>query len=240
MNESILSKIKKCLALSKSDNEHEAAQALKHAHALMRKHNIDATDIERSSINETKIKLAKSDPVTWHSWIISSIEKAFNVVATFEYKVECGMFTRHLCFAGHHQNAEIAKYAYDVLFKQINRNRTEYIKVNLKRVKLKANKTRRANAYAEGIAIMIYRTILKFVTEQDQAERSAIYNVLFPPAVVEASEVAEVKTKKKAKVIKHLDCSKDNEAGQRAGENINLFRPVSGSQQELKGVGYEN
>ena len=237
MNESILSKIKKCLALSKSDNEHEAAQALKHAHALMRKHNIDATDIERSSINESKTKLAKSDLAVWHSWIISSIEKAFNVVASFEY----GRFTgTHLCFAGHHQNAEIAKYAYDVLFKQCNRKRTEYIKANLKRVKLKANKTRRANAYAEGIAIMIYRTILKFVTEQDQAERSAIYNVLFPPAVVEASEVAEVKTKKKTKVIKHLDCSKDNEAGQRAGENINLFRPVSGSQQELKGVGYEH
>ncbi|RKV86005.1 MAG: DUF2786 domain-containing protein, partial [Neisseria sp.] len=30
-----LAKIKKCLALSHSTNEYEAAQALKHAHALM-------------------------------------------------------------------------------------------------------------------------------------------------------------------------------------------------------------
>ena len=36
-----LEKIKKCLALSKSANEHEAAQALKQAQALMRLHQID-------------------------------------------------------------------------------------------------------------------------------------------------------------------------------------------------------
>ena len=38
--EKALDKIKKCLALSRSANEHEAAQALKHAQALMDKYGV--------------------------------------------------------------------------------------------------------------------------------------------------------------------------------------------------------
>ena len=52
--EKILDKIKKCLALSKSANEHEAAQALKQAQALMEKHEVNAVDIALSEVSEQK------------------------------------------------------------------------------------------------------------------------------------------------------------------------------------------
>lgn len=39
--EKALKKIKQCLALSKSSNSNEAGIALKQAHKLMKKHNID-------------------------------------------------------------------------------------------------------------------------------------------------------------------------------------------------------
>ncbi len=41
----ILGKIKKCLALSSSDNPHEAAAAMRQAHALMAAHGVSAEQI---------------------------------------------------------------------------------------------------------------------------------------------------------------------------------------------------
>lgn len=48
----VLEKIKKCLALSKSANEHEAAQALKQMQALMREYGISDADVALSDIKQ--------------------------------------------------------------------------------------------------------------------------------------------------------------------------------------------
>lgn len=50
--QAVLEKIKKCLALSKSANEHEAAQAMKQAQALMKKYEVDAVDVVLSEVSE--------------------------------------------------------------------------------------------------------------------------------------------------------------------------------------------
>ena len=52
--EKVLDKIKKCLALGQSANEHEAAQALKQAQALMEKYEVNAVDIALSRVSEQK------------------------------------------------------------------------------------------------------------------------------------------------------------------------------------------
>ena len=49
--EKVLDKIKKCLALGQSANEHEAAQALKQAQALMEKYEVNAVDIALSRVS---------------------------------------------------------------------------------------------------------------------------------------------------------------------------------------------
>lgn len=51
--EKVLDKIKKCLALSQSANEHEAAQALKQAQALMEKYEVNAVDVALRPRNAT-------------------------------------------------------------------------------------------------------------------------------------------------------------------------------------------
>ncbi|EFC87015.1 hypothetical protein NEIMUCOT_06561 [Neisseria mucosa ATCC 25996] len=50
--QAVLEKIKKCLALSKSANEHEAAQAMKQAQVLMKKYEVDAVDVVLSEVSE--------------------------------------------------------------------------------------------------------------------------------------------------------------------------------------------
>ena len=52
----IIDKVKKCIALSKSDNPHEAAAALRQAQALMRKHGIDEAGIAASEISAADVE----------------------------------------------------------------------------------------------------------------------------------------------------------------------------------------
>ena len=55
-NSAILCKIKKCLALSASSNPHEAAAALRQAHALMNKHGVSAHEVTMADIGEARLE----------------------------------------------------------------------------------------------------------------------------------------------------------------------------------------
>ena len=220
MNESILNKIKKCLALSASDNEHEAAQALKHAHALMRKHNIEATDIAKSEIltAESKMSVALT---RWHSDLLFTISSVFCVAHYIERRWDHDnhKFVNYVVFNGKHQNAEFAQYAYIVLFRQVNRARSHYIKVNLKRVKAATNKTARANAYAEGYVDSIYQVVREFFTSESIAERKEIKEL-----VTKNMGVAKIHS---AKPTRKLNLDSDLGNGYLAGKDVNLFKPVN-------------
>ena len=52
-NEKLLEKLKKLLALAKSDNPHEAALALQRAQKLMQAYNITQADLALSDIDES-------------------------------------------------------------------------------------------------------------------------------------------------------------------------------------------
>ena len=73
---SALEKIKKCLALSRSANEHEAAQALKHAQALMAKYGLTGWDVELAEVSEQYGKAPKSAP-SWHWRLVHLCGSAF-------------------------------------------------------------------------------------------------------------------------------------------------------------------
>lgn len=65
-NEKIIDKIKKCLALSRSANEHEAEAALRQARKLMEAHGVTDLDIEAAEAQERRRKAgAKTKPSNW-------------------------------------------------------------------------------------------------------------------------------------------------------------------------------
>lgn len=110
----VLRKVKNCLALSKSSNEHEAATALKQAQALMFKYSLSELDIYLSDIKncvlDTDLKRKRE----------VEIKLAMMVAEVFE----CGFYisqskqkgqTRKFVFYGLSPNVEIAVYAYEVL-----------------------------------------------------------------------------------------------------------------------------
>lgn len=158
--ERILQKIKHCFALSKSANENEAAMALRQAHALMEKHNISLSDMSMADIScqHTKAAVAKKPP-THQAILINQIATMFGCQAIMRYIKGA----RVVEFIGYDAYPDIASYAFDVLNRQLKKARKDYIDTELKRVKIRANKTARADSYCYGWVISVVDKISDIV-----------------------------------------------------------------------------
>ena len=72
----VIEKIKKCLALNKSANQHEAAAALRQAMALMEKYEIDTNDPDLLGITEVSILgSGTAKPTVFEAVLANSIAK---------------------------------------------------------------------------------------------------------------------------------------------------------------------
>lgn len=80
----ILDKIKKCLALSASSNEHEAEAALRQARKLMEAHGITDLDVQAAEADERRAKSgAKNQPSNWETMLACKIADAFGCRVIF-------------------------------------------------------------------------------------------------------------------------------------------------------------
>ena len=142
----IFEKIKKCLALSASSNEHEAEAALRQARALMEKYDIDHADMLAYEACENSVKSgAKSKPSSWETRLAAKIADVFNCRLIFVSGWKNGEWT----FIGVDAAPEIAGYAFAVLLRQCKRARAAHINTYLIRCKT-ATKTRRADLFCAG------------------------------------------------------------------------------------------
>ena len=94
----VIEKIKKCLALSKSANQHEAAAALRQAMAFMDKYKIDADDPELLGIAEASILGSGSQkPTVFEAVLANAIAQMMGckVILSGDIKI-----TKDLSFKG--------------------------------------------------------------------------------------------------------------------------------------------
>lgn len=154
--ESILRKIKHCLALSKSSNETEAATALRQAYTMMQKYGISMADIELANIKEsTADTYASKQPVLYQSYLARVIATMFGCKFYIEGKIDGWYYDKikyqySWVFVGVEMYAEIASYAFDVLNRQLKSARRAYMANELKRVRLAKNKYARADEFCLG------------------------------------------------------------------------------------------
>lgn len=160
----IMDKIIRCLALSKSSNEHEAATALRQAHALMEKYNISAKDIELSDIKfkASNTRSAQRPPV-YQIALANMIAKLFGCENYMGNGAGNRSHIRVMCFVGLQMHSDIASYSYDTLFRQLKQARQAYIKTELKRVRLAKNKAARADAFCLGWVSTVRQLVRKLV-----------------------------------------------------------------------------
>lgn len=219
----ILDKIKKCLALSTSSNEHEAEAALRQARKLMEAHGITDLDIQAAEAEERKAKAgAKSNPASWETMLAVKVGDAFGCRVIFSngyFWDEKGEW----CFIGCGAAPEVAHYAFTVLHRHAKRAREEHIKTKLKRCKV-ATKTRRADLFSEGWVRSVVGTIAAFSGNDQQAAAIDTYMAKHHP------NLSTLKSRNRNDGRKLRDHEYDDyAAGSRSGRNAQLNHGIGGT-----------
>lgn len=152
MNDRAMDKIKKCLRLAKSDNPAEAAAALRQAQKLMAKHGYTSSDLALAEVSLQGSKSAPAEnPAEWVWALMHMVSKAFGTECI--HHIERSRETRFkqvgmAQFIGIGDAPRVASYAYEVLFRQLKRDRAEYLQ-GLSRHLWRNDKTRQADLFAK-------------------------------------------------------------------------------------------
>lgn len=127
--ERVIRKIKHCLALSTSSNEHEAATAMRQAQALMSKYRLTETEVNLSDVGMSKSDKEKTKREQWERLLSSVVAMVFDC----ETLTSISWSSTKLCrvetavFIGVAPAPEIARYAYDTLHRQCVAARKAYV-----------------------------------------------------------------------------------------------------------------
>lgn len=173
-DEKLLRRIKKLLALAKSTNPHEAAQALAIAQKLMQEKGVSQHEIEISESDSTA-KFARK-PASYVHMLVTVIEKAFGVKCYFS-----GSTTRKYCvrFFGHDERPEVAAYCFDVLNRKLQSARKEFNASQSPRLK-RSTLISRADAFCEGWVQGAYQSVEDFaLTEHEKTMLEAHETYLY-------------------------------------------------------------
>ncbi|MCK9193423.1 MAG: DUF2786 domain-containing protein [Nevskia sp.] len=163
----LLDKIKKCLRLSKSSNEHEAAAALRQARKLMESMQVTDDEIRAYEAAEASANSRASvRPVSWESSLANTIAETIGCELIFVQNLG---HTGKWLFIGLNGKEQIAMYAMTVLLRQIVSARAEYIRSKLKRCK-PSTRTRRADQFCSGwVSTVRIKVEALSISEHDRA-----------------------------------------------------------------------
>ena len=180
-----LQKIKKCLALAASPNEHEAAAALRQAQKLMQQFGMTEADVDLADISEQQQKAQNVPLVNWEASLAQMVAEAFG--CHIFTRVNRGWpalgqtrSTRSFIYVGVGAAAEVAGYAFDVLSRQCAKDRRAYMGKQPKNCKPKT-KVARGDTYAEGWISSVREKLEAFAGNQQHQELIARHMELNHP-----------------------------------------------------------
>jgi len=213
----IIDKVKKCLALAKSSNEHEAAAALRQAQKLMAAHGIRDLDVEHADMQEEHARAgAARNPARWECELAMRVARVFDCAVC----LVCAYPVGRWAFVGVAPSGEIARYAFEVLFRQAKRARAQYIKTALKRCT--TTRTRRADLFCEGWMATATALVWDFTgNEAAQTRATAYLEEKRKPTT------GKVRDRNAGRSLSERDYA-DKLAGHLAGRHAQLNRGVGG------------
>lgn len=213
-------KIKKCLKLAGSDNTNEAATALRQAQALMEKYNLSHADLDafevKSAIHAATVK---AHPATWEGGLAQIIGAAFGCKLLFRpgnYFERLGQWR----FVGLGVAPELAGYAFDVLLKQLKRDRAAYTKDKLTRCKAETKRVR-SFRFCEAWTFVIYDKVKAIALDAETEKAIAAYMEIHHNAVKDLQARQNAKGTTRGQ-------EQDSRAGFAAGKAARLNRGVDG------------
>lgn len=163
-----LSKIKKCLALSKSSNPHEAAAGMRQAQKLMAEYKVSDHDMSMADVNEARARARSPALNLWEVRLANLIADAFGCEqfsSKSKYLTHAVNYAckREYVFIGLDAAPTVAAYAYDVLARQCATARLAHIRKQPKTCK-PMTKTSRGDEFACGWVAGVRQLVERFAT----------------------------------------------------------------------------
>lgn len=122
INDKLIQKIQKLLALASSSNENEAETAARMAQELLVKHNLDLQQVQKTDFDYTEQTASEEPYVRWHQPYIHRILQAYFFVKVIYFNKPVGMTIdgriknkKEIRFFGTKTNVQIAMYINDFL-----------------------------------------------------------------------------------------------------------------------------
>lgn len=222
-----LDKIKKCLALAKSSNPHEAAAAMRQAQKLMSEHEVSDQDITLSDVSEAQTSARSPATNLWEVALSSMVAQAFGCETYCIHQMFlCGfkpVRKLNYVFVGTGTAPEVAGYTYDVLSRQCAKDRLAHIRKQPKNCK-PITKTARGDEFALGWVRGVERLIERFSATEKNALLLEQYMAQKHPNM----KIGKVKDRAKGRNVSH----NDRMEGIQAGRGAQLNRGVGGVAQQ--------
>jgi hypothetical protein len=229
----IKEKIRKLFALSKSSNPGEASLALEMAQRLTAKYGIGP--VSEFEITEEEVKgNGGKKPPGYEAYLISKIAGGFGCKSAYgKVNFRPKQFFGYDCdyghvFAGLEHRVKIASFIAEVLLRKLRSARRKYIK-NLKRVRLRGNKTKRADEFCLGWVYTVVSKLSEFTNSA--GEQEAIDNY-----VAALNWTKGAKTLKREKV-KNTGIN-DFENGRKEGAGVQIQHGMEGREDRVPLPGF--
>ena len=174
--ETAIRKVLRCLRLASSANPHEAATALRQARAMMDEFGLTEADAYASEVHEadaaTRCRGAK--PTTSLMFLIAVVADGFRCEVVIDRERGWpGEGKTTVRFYGAGSDAEVAAYAFTVLRRQLEADKSR----QTRRIRKRANKEARGEEFAIGWVSAVRRLFPKveLTSEQQAALDAAIH-----------------------------------------------------------------
>lgn len=218
IDKALLLKIRKCLALARSANEHEAAAALAKARALMDEHGVTDAQLAMADIEEATARASRTrKPPVWENYIDHAVRRALGVISFISAGGD-------RTFIGRGAAPEIASYAFVILFRQLKAARADYIAAHLKRCK-PGRKRQRADIFCEAWAAAVFAKVKALMPERQQDDGIGQYLAERHPGLVSIDA--------RAAAMKGRSVWDDYMRGRQAGGSIDLHQGVAGQARQM-------
>lgn len=223
-----IDKIKKCLALAKSDNPHEAAAALRQAQKLMALYKVDALDVSLADVTEETVKAQNMAIIAWESALARMVADAFGcrLYSQRGRKFNGNMIIvrfHNIVFVGVGSAPLAAQYAFDVLSRQCGKARRAHIAAQPKNC-LTSTKTARGDEFAYGWVHGVEKLVERFVGDKSDDDLIGQYLAKMHPEMQQLGP--------KDRVTGRNVNASDFHAGNRAAKNAKLDRGMGTNKQE--------
>jgi hypothetical protein len=169
-----LRRIRKCLALSASNEPEEAAAAMRQAQKLMEQFNIEHPELQASTASHQWVKSrAKARPPLYEVHMANVLAKGFGCDLIFSQEWLSADLHGGYNFIGVAPAPEIASYTFTVLRRKLLQARADYTAIALKRYR--KNKVAAADAFCTGWAVSACGKVLPAAPVPEQVRAIAAY-----------------------------------------------------------------